>query len=226
MKTFSGFPSGKVAMVGIPRLAFTQLLPLIDDLAELKLTFHVLWRLSEQRGKARYLSFDDLTSDDTLLASLSEMPGDRSAARTLENALDRAVERGTLLQVKPPRSAGFDTLYFANTAKGRAAAEAVSRGELPDKVEPGDRPNIFTLYEQNIGILTPLIVDELREAEQSYPPAWVEDAFREAVDLNKRSWRYIRAILERWEAEGRGEKRDPEKRRRDIDGEYGEYIQH
>lgn len=226
MKTFSGFPSGKVAMVGIPRLAFTELLPLIDDLAELKLTFHVLWRLSEQRGKARYLSLDDLASDDRLLASLNETLSDQSAVTALHSALDRAVERGTLLRVKSPGSVGGETLYFANTAKGRAAAEAVARGNLPDRIEPDERPNIFTLYEQNIGILTPLIVEELREAEQSYPATWIEDAFREAVDLNKRSWRYIRAILERWETEGRGDRPDPEKRRRDIDGKYGEYIQH
>ncbi|HLA19410.1 MAG TPA: DnaD domain protein, partial [Dehalococcoidia bacterium] len=29
-----------------------------------------------------------------------------------------------------------------------------------------------------------------------------EAAFREAVSLNKRSWRYIHSILRRWEAEG------------------------
>ena len=226
MKTFSGFSSGKVAMVGIPRPAFTELLPLIDDLAELKLTFHVLWKLSEQRGKARYLSLDDLASDDILLASLRESSGDRSEAIALDNALDRAVERGTLLRVEPPGSARDDILFFANTAKGRAAAEAVARGDLPERVDAGERPNIFFLYEQNIGVLTPLIVEELREAEQSYPPPWIEDAFREAVDLNKRSWRYIRAILERWETEGREKRRDPERRRRDIDGDYGDYIQH
>jgi len=213
-------------MVGIPRLTFSELLPLIDDLAELKLTLHVLWRLSEQRGKARYLRLEDLSSDDTLLASLNEASGDQSPMTTLHYALDRAVERGTLLRVRPPAKVRANTFFFANTAKGRAAAEAVARGELPGETDPGGRPNIFTLYEQNVGILTPLIVDELREAEQSYPTPWIEDAFREAVDLNKRSWRYIRAILERWKTEGRGERHDPEKRRRDIDGDYGEYIQH
>jgi len=62
-------------------------------------------------------------------------------------------------------------------------------------VKTCDRPNIFILYEQNIGLLTPPIADELRQAEQTYPAGWIEEAFREAVSLNKRSWRYIRAIL-------------------------------
>jgi DnaD/phage-associated family protein len=91
------------------------------------------------------------------------------------------------------------------------------------------RPNIFVLYEQNIGPLTPLLAEELVEAEDTYPALWIEDAFREAVELNKRSWRYIQRILERWAAEGktdetsRGSDGD---RRRFIEGEYADYIEH
>jgi DNA replication protein len=66
-----------------------------------------------------------------------------------------------------------------------------------------ERPNIFVLYEQNIGLLSPLIADELRDAADQYPTEWVEAAFREAVQHNKRKWSYIRAILRRWETEGR-----------------------
>ena len=66
-----------------------------------------------------------------------------------------------------------------------------------------ERPNIFTLYEQNIGLLSPLIADELRDAADTYPAEWIETAFREAVLHNKRKWSYIRAILRRWETEGR-----------------------
>ena len=66
-----------------------------------------------------------------------------------------------------------------------------------------ERPNIFVLYEQNIGLLSPLIADELRDAADTYPAEWIETAFREAVLHNKRKWSYIRAILRRWETEGR-----------------------
>ena len=65
-------------------------------------------------------------------------------------------------------------------------------------------PNIFSLYEANIGMLTPMIADDLREAESLYPASWIEDAFREAVEQNKRSWRYVERILERWSQEGKG----------------------
>ncbi len=66
-----------------------------------------------------------------------------------------------------------------------------------------ERPNIFVLYEQNIGLLPPLLADELKDAADHYPAEWIEAAFREAVQHNKRKWSYIRAILRRWETEGR-----------------------
>jgi DNA replication protein len=66
-----------------------------------------------------------------------------------------------------------------------------------------ERPNIFTLYEQNIGLLSPIIADQLKDAADQYPPEWIEDAFRGAVEQNKRKWSYVRAILRNWEIEGR-----------------------
>jgi DnaD/phage-associated family protein len=179
----------------------------------------------------RYLRRADLADDEVLLSSLSGLPGTGDApADVLDQALARAVERGTLLQVEPVAGDASEPLYFANTPRGRAAVEAIARGEWPDELESAGRLNIFTLYEQNIGLLNPLITDELREAEKDYPVEWIEEAFREAVSLNKRSWRYIRAILERWRTEGKGDEtgrrpRDAD-RRRYIEGEYGEYIEH
>ena len=66
-----------------------------------------------------------------------------------------------------------------------------------------ERPTIFLLYEQNVGLLTPLVAEELREAEERYPAEWIEEAFRLAIQQNKRKWSYIRAILKRWETEGK-----------------------
>jgi DNA replication protein len=66
-----------------------------------------------------------------------------------------------------------------------------------------ERPNIFVLYEQNIGLLTPIIGSQLEDAADHYPADWIEAAFSEAVQRNKRNWKYISAILRRWETEGR-----------------------
>ena len=66
-----------------------------------------------------------------------------------------------------------------------------------------NRSNIFQLYEQNVGMLTPLIVEELSEAERRYAGDWIEEAFRQAVAYNRRNWKYIQRILERWASEGK-----------------------
>ena len=64
--------------------------------------------------------------------------------------------------------------------------------------------NIFQLYEQNIGMLSPLISDALLDAEKIYPATWFEAAMREAVSNNARSWKYVEAILKRWQRDGFG----------------------
>lgn len=62
--------------------------------------------------------------------------------------------------------------------------------------------NLFKLYEENIGILTPLISEELKDIAGEYPPEWFEEAVKEACEANTRKLSYIRAILKRWRVEG------------------------
>ena len=75
------------------------------------------------------------------------------------------------------------------------------------------RPDIYTLYEQNIGPLTPILSERLREAAKLYPAAWVEEAFAEAVNYNRRSWAYVARILENWAADGRERQSDRDRAR-------------
>ena len=48
-----------------------------------------------------------------------------------------------------------------------------------------------------------MISDILRDAEKTYPEDWIEEAMKIAVEGNKRSWRYVEAILKRWVSEGK-----------------------
>ncbi|NLE45658.1 MAG: DnaD domain protein [Chloroflexi bacterium] len=225
MRVFAGFPAGRSPTVALPESIFTDLIPMIDDLAELKLTLLILWRLGRQHRQVRYVRHEDILQDKEVLSALGG-----GSLVDLECTLQRLVDRGTLLYTTITTGDGECGVYFANSAKGRAAVAEIGQGEWPEAVEVAGRPSIFELYHQNIGVLTPLLADELRDAERSYPPEWIEDAFREAVAMNKRSWRYVRAILERWAAEGRGDEADRRgdetDRRRYIEGEYGEFIQH
>jgi DNA replication protein len=234
MKGFAGFPGGKQPYTPVPNLFFTELLPHIDHLGELKVTLHIFWVLAQKTGARRWVSFQELEADSQLVQSLGS-PG-TSPESALADAVDRAVSRGTLLRVTSGQGSSCQHWFFANTEKGRQAVEDLIEGRWsPTKTDrwvqlEAQRPNIFVLYEQNIGPLTPLLAEELMEAENTYPASWIEDAFRAAVELNKRSWRYVQRILERWAAEGREDETsrrgDEKDRRRFIEGEYADYIEH
>lgn len=213
MKTFDGFPDGNLRFTPLPDLFFSELLPHIDDLAELKLTLHCFWRLYRQPKRA-YLREPELQADGVLLQSIKR-PG-QPPEETLAEALERAVYRGTLLALRVEHKGQSETWYFLNTARGRQARAAIEArlrqtNVLVQPVEPttlpDERPLIFKLYEDNIGLLQPVIAEELREAAATYPETWIQEAFRLAAERNKRNWRYIRAILERWAREGKDDER-------------------
>jgi DnaD/phage-associated family protein len=140
------------------------------------------------------------------------------------------VKRGSILKVKQE----VDAYFLLNSPRGRAVAQAIESGKLNPEIAgsdiPFERPNIFRLYEENIGPLTPLIADALKDAEETYSAEWVADTIDLAVKNNKRSWRYCEAILKRWKEEGRGEKQDRRDAEKDRDkyikGEYADYIEH
>ncbi len=215
MKGFGGFPL-KSKFTPIPNIFFSEVLPQIDDIAELKVMLHIVWVLYQKRGYPRFVTYGELTADPVLMRG---MESQGSAPEVLRQALNQAVSRGTLLCLKLERDGEAHELYFVNDDEGRKAVERIKSGELkpgalvkaePYQIRP-EQPDIFTLYEKNIGMVTPIIAEELKEAEKLYPASWLQDAFKEAADLNKRNWRYISRILERWAAEGK------------HDGEPGRY---
>jgi DnaD/phage-associated family protein len=210
--SYEGFPR-QVQSVPVPAPMFGQLLEQIDDLDELKCTLRTIWLLNQKKGQPRFVTLKELLADKTLVASLSTHGSpDHNRVR---QALRKAVERGTVIGGILQQEGEIEELYALNSEANREGLARIIGGEInighmPD-AEPWagaiERPNIFRMYEDNIGILSPMIADELREAEKLYPDAWIEDAFREAISQNKRNWRYISRILERWDREGRGDGR-------------------
>ena len=207
MKGFAGFTAATDGTTALPAAFFSELLPIIDNLAELKLTLHCFWLLTRKTEDVRVIWRTELLADGQLLASLAAAP--EAASSLLAEALERACARGTLLHSSLPARPERD-LYLLNTQKGRTAAAEIEQGSwLPEEPAAGaapwqvERRNVFTLYEQNIGPITPLVADELRDIEKSFNAEWVEQALLESVLQNKRSLKYVRAILERRHKAGR-----------------------
>jgi DNA replication protein len=215
MKKFTGF-TDKETFTRIPDAFFHHLLLEIDDVGELKVTLYALWRFAHMEGRLRYLREQDF-------AAVIPDPG---------AGLEKAVQRGSLLRVEK----GAGAFHFLNSPRGRAAAGAFLKSQLliPEGASPSnpplERPNIFKLYEENIGPLTPMLADALKDAEQTYPEIWVAEAIEIAVTRNKRNWRYVEAILKRWKDEGKDERKDRQDTVKDFkrytEGEFTEYLKH
>jgi DNA replication protein len=176
----------KTDFISLPGSFFTQAVPKIQDLAELKVVLYVCYLILRKQEHPYFVTYKELLSYESV-AMMGE--------ETLRQALNSAVEHGVLL---------YSTLKINGVLEDVYSLTADSH--QPRAV------NIFSLYEQNIGIITPMIAEELKEAEKVYPLQWIEEAFKEAVTLNKRSWKYIARILERWASEGK----DSGEHRRDI----------
>ena len=222
---FSGFPSG-TRYTSVPNPLLGPLLEEIQDLAELKVVLRGIWLLQRKRGWPRLISQDEFLADSTLARAFAG-PG-KDPRPAILGGLRSAVDRGIFLVYEPKAQAqpggaapeGAQKVYYLlNDESGRRAlsklagwdpaasgldpsgtADVFDNTELPE----ADRPDIFALYEDNVGMLSPILAEELKEAEELYAWSWIREAFEIAVTENKRSWRYIAGILRRWAAEGKG----------------------
>ena len=216
MNKFKGFTDSET-FSQFPDSFFHQLLREIHDVAELKVTAYFLWRVEHMDGPFRALSKMDFSVKELGLA-----------ADEITRGLESAVKRGSLLKVQREAAVYF----LLNSPRGRAAVQAIESGKWNPKngtaAVPLERPNVFKLYEENIGPLTPLIADALKDAENIYSPEWIADAIEIAVKNNKRNWKYCEAILKRWKEEGTHGKKDKQNAvkgsERYTQSEFAEYI--
>ncbi len=202
-RRFEGFVTGGAA-VTLPAQLFTEVLPQIEDEAELRVTLHALAAIQRTRGSLRAVRASALASEGPLLRGLET----RRGVEAVREGFALAVGRGTLLSLSLQDG---DALVFVNSEAGRRNLERVRSGVLDAPgakvatqtvvVEP--REGLAAEYEREIGALTPSTAGALAEAAARYPEAWIVDALRLAAARNARSWRYAEAILRRWEAEGR-----------------------
>ncbi len=220
----------------VPNIVFSSLLPEIKDINELKTLLYIFQLIYPKKGSVRYVSLNELASQSGLMNGFVET----EPLDALSKTLAQLVAKNIILSLRVDRERKSQDLYFINNEAGKNAVAGIRSGQIeipgfepvaPVNVASGPLPDIFTLYEQNIGMLTPIIADELREAGKQYPENWIREAFKEAVALNKRNWRYIARILEHWSVEGKDDgthrrnitqNTDPDKY---IKGRYGHMVQ-
>lgn len=197
--------------LGVPRDFLTEIAPRITDIAELQVSLAYL-RLAAEAGSWDVPVPEAAILQDAALRRAVRRDGSpREPDYRIRTGLELAVGRGTLLRLSSED--GGQAWYLLHTVGNRAQLDAMARGATPlppavamAAVTPaarGERPTVFRLYEQNIGLLTPLIADQIVQAIETFPIEWIEEAIGEAATYNRRSWRYIQRILENWAVNGR-----------------------
>ncbi|MCK9517512.1 MAG: DnaD domain protein [Dehalococcoidia bacterium] len=224
-----GFPAVGKGTV-LPNMFFTGVLPQLREAGDLLAFLWVSRLVQEQRGHARFVTASQVWEVAAARLSFEATGAGRPG---LERGLERCRELGALLALRLAGERGEEMVYFINNPGSRRVVARARAGELKLRpqtvvlpVEQEQRPGIFRLYEENIGTVTPLVGERLLMAIDDYPPEWIEEAFREAAELNRRSWRYIERILQNWAQEGRGYEapgRDSfeERKRRYLGGAIG-----
>lgn len=210
-KTASPFPRG-VHFTPVPNPLLANLLEEIDDIRELKVTLRVIWALNRKKAPLPFVTLDELCRDRSVAAMLDASAEELEAE--VSAALALAVQRGTLLEVD---SQSKEKRYLLNTEPVRAALvrkgidfsqpeeASISTGSEPRQSAPeyALREGVFRVYEENIGVMSPLIAESITAALQEHPESDIIDAIRVAVEANARSWKYVLAVLNRWAVEGR-----------------------
>jgi len=234
---FKGFPP-RPEVTPLPNIFFSEVLPRMESPAEIKVVMQVFFLLSRKKGYPRFVSFEELRGDPVLVKGLGSYSGD--LRELIGDALEDADRHGILLHIPVDLEGKPDEAYFINNEAEKDTIAKIREGKLKipriaiRKVEEAavEQPSdIYNLYEQNIGILTPILAEELQEAEHRYPPEWIQEAFRIALRSNVRNWKYINGILKRWEREGKSDGKSVRNYRKERDpdgyikGKYGHMVQ-
>lgn len=197
--------------IPIPREFLAERIAFIDDPAELHVTLAVFRLAADSGSTPPAVSEDAVLRDGVLARTFHEDRKSSKLSQRIRRGLQYATARDSIVQVVLKTDGHDERWYVPASGEHRAALEAVllEPGAWPiagiDATIVATAPSVFSLYEKNIGMLTPLLTDQIESAMELYPLEWIEDAIREAVTYNKRNWRYVQRVLENWSVNGRGD---------------------
>lgn len=210
---FEGFVPGPA--VTLPAQLFTEVLPDVEDVDELRVALYALFAIQRGHGRLRAVRASELLREPPLARAFEG----RGGTPALLAALDRAVARGLLVATDLGASA-HERVYAANSEAGRralvslealdSAGSAGRVARVPAWVTAAPRGAPEAAYEREIGALTPAIADALAAARERYSDEWIIEAIEVAARRNARSWRYAEAVLRRWRTEGKTPQRGDE----------------
>lgn len=205
----------------------TEVVCKIEDALQIKILLFSIW-LAEQSGDtANPLCLADFYTYPEFTGQLGSTAAEIRA--NLLKGLYANLEAGFLLTDRVAEiENGFP--FFLNCQRGEQALRLQGSQSTyrPDRnVDLPAQKGWMRLYEENIGPITPLAAEMLKDAEQEFPEEWLREAIQIAVANNVRKWKYIEAILKSWKEEGRNgrdQRHAEEDYKQYTQGKYGKFI--
>ena len=194
-------------MIPVPAQLFTEILPRLHNESQLRATLYTRYAIMSKGSGQRYVYLSQLLTDPVLLSWFTHLGGKNG----IQRGLDQSCREGIFLQLQIGED---DKILAPNDESGARLitdmkSESVahhnqSRDSSPEtNYERTVVSNVVEKYENEIGMLTPVIADMIAIAEQMYPTTWILEALDIAAQSNARSWKYVTAILARWKNEGK-----------------------
>lgn len=115
----------------------------------------------------------------------------------------------------------YSNVTVTQQIRGDKIREDKNRGEAAAEAAAAPRDPVFTLYESEIGPLTPVIGEELRELVKEVGELIVKQAIVEASKSGGRTFKYIQSIADRMHS---GRDRPRGKNKNDVTGTTEEAL--
>ncbi len=160
---------------------------------------HKVDRMLAELRKAGYISRQRVTCVDgtfTWITTIYESPSLNPDQSTMGRKSPNGYHRAKIQSLdNPPTGKPPHVL----------STESISTERDDDEREISQRlAALSTLYSDNIGVITPLGADVLRNMAIDYPEAWYKPAFEIAVKNQARNLNYVETILRSWKEHGFG----------------------
>lgn len=115
-------------------------------------------------------------------------------------------------------------IMLAETPQSKVKESKEKVKESKVKEMDTETASVFSLFQNEIGIVSSVLADKLADDIEHYSAVWVREAIKIAVSKGKRNLDYAEGILSNWKANGYNPDQQPwsiEKRQKEISSDNG-----
>ena len=183
----------------VPNAVLSAVLNEVEESETVKLILRAVWLLERQRGFPASITVNELRHDRVLVCVFKSQ-------ERFDAALDQSLNLGVLIKFELNNA---DALMLNTVSATRQVEHA--KDTQPESIEDdgwdasvgAEMPDdAFRAYEENIGILSPMIRENITAALQDFSDQDIIEAIKIAVENENRSWSYVAGVLRKWARDG------------------------